>query len=228
MAIILNIETSTTVCSVSIGINGIVSSVKEVNEGYSHAEKLEQLIQSVLKDAGIEMKDLQAVSVSKGPGSYTGLRIGVSLAKGICYGAEIPLVSVPTLEAMALDPKLAYFKNANLVPMLDARRMEVYACVLSPTYEVLQATSAIVVDENSFATHIEQSETVFFGPGMSKCQETIGRFEKAIFQQDVLPSSAFMVSVSERKFNNQEFENMAYFEPFYLKDFVAGKPKKLL
>ena len=135
MAVILNIETSTTVCSVSIGINGKISSVKEVNDGYSHAEQLEQLIQSVLKESGLGIKDLQAVSVSKGPGSYTGLRIGVSLAKGLCYGAKIPLLSVPTLEAMAYNPKLSDYKTTNLVPMLDARRMEVYAAVYDKNYQ---------------------------------------------------------------------------------------------
>ena len=228
MAIILNIETSTTVCSVSIAINGKLAALKEVNDGYSHAEQLELLIQSVVKESGIKMNDLQAVSVSKGPGSYTGLRIGVSLAKGICYGAQIPLLSVPTLEAMAQHPILKEDNESHLVPMLDARRMEVYACVLSPNYQVFTPTSAVVIDENSFSSLLEHSKAVFFGPGMEKCKDVLTQHSNANFKDDILPSSAYMAAISEEKFNASQFENTAYFEPFYLKDFVAGKPKKML
>lgn len=228
MAIILNIETSTTVCSVAIGRNEELVSIHEINDGYSHAEQLELLIAKCLEEASLKISDLDAVSVSKGPGSYTGLRIGVSLAKGICFGANIPLISTPTLASMAFSPKLSETKDMFYVPMLDARRMEVYACVLNQDKEEIQSTSAIVVEENSFAQFLETHPVVFFGPGMDKCKAIIGNSGNAYFVSDILPSAAQMVQISAQKFEAKSFENVAYFEPFYLKDFVAGKPKKLL
>ena len=228
MAIILNIETSTTVCSVAVAVNGEVKAWREINDGYSHAEKLEQFILSVLEESQIKVSDLEAISVSKGPGSYTGLRIGVSLAKGMCYGSGILLISVPTLEAMSLDPKLKPHQEALKVPMLDARRMEVYACVLGPLNEVIEPTSAVIIDDSSFTKTMNEHATVFYGPGMEKCKEVLSRHENAIFVADVLPSARYMAAISEKKFENKDVEDVAYFEPFYLKDFVAGKPKKLL
>lgn len=228
MAKILNLETSTTVCSVSVAIDGAVKSVFEINEGYSHAEQLEVLIQKALVNADLKMNDLQAVSVSKGPGSYTGLRIGVSLAKGICYGANIPLISVPTLEAMALHPKVKANPSTFKIPLLDARRMEVYACVLDDRNSVKIPTAAVVIDERSFLESLEQQSCAFFGPGMEKCRDVLSVHSNACFIADILPSAAYMATVSERKFMANECEDVAYFEPFYLKDFVAGKPKKLL
>jgi len=227
MAKILNIETSTTVCSIAIGIDGKIVSVNEVNNGYSHAEKIEELIEKSLNDAKVSLKDLDAVSVSKGPGSYTGLRIGVSIAKGLCFGLKTPLISVPTLEAMAMSPLLLDNKNEAKVPMLDARRMEVYACVLGTNNQVISPTSAIVIDENSFKETLKNT-TVFFGPGMDKCKPILSQNSYANFIGNVLPSAAQMVAISDTKFSNNEFEDVAYFEPYYLKNFVAGKPKKLL
>ena len=228
MALILNLETSTTVCSVALGKEGKVIALNEINDGYSHAEQLEILISKTLEKAGVAISDLDAVAVSKGPGSYTGLRIGVSMAKGICYGANISLLSVPTLEAMAYHPQLDKFPNAYKVPMLDARRMEVYACVLDATYAVVQETSAIVLDENSFSEALQKNVCVFFGPGMEKSKEILDSNKSAYFQVGVLPSAAQMVEISNKKFEKNQVEDVAYFEPFYLKDFVAGKPKKLL
>lgn len=227
MAKILNLETSTTVCSVAVSVDGEVKSVHEVNEGYSHAEQLEILIQRALQDSGIKMNQLDAVAVSKGPGSYTGLRIGVSLAKGICYGSQIPLISVPTLEAMSLDQVVVKQGAGLRVPMLDARRMEVYACALDHQNQVIEPTSAVVIDEASFINLLSQ-KCLFFGPGMEKCKETLSVNKNAHFVDDVLPSAEFMTSISEKKYQDSSFEDVAYFEPFYLKDFVAGKPKKLL
>ena len=198
MAKILNLETSTTVCSVAVSVNGEVKAVYEVNEGYSHAEQLEILIQKALKKANLKIEDLDAISVSKGPGSYTGLRIGVSLAKGICYGAQIPLISVPTLEAMSLGPKVTAFPNGLRIPMLDARRMEVYACVLNEKNTVVMPTQAIVIDETSFSNYSDQ-QCLFFGPGMEKCKETLSISEKAHFIDGILPSAAFMAPISEKK-----------------------------
>lgn len=227
MAKILNIETSTTVCSISVGIDGKIVSVNEVNDGYSHAEEIEGLIEKSLNEAHLNLKKLDAISVSKGPGSYTGLRIGVSISKGLCYGLNIPLISVPTLESLALNPKVVSHKNVQKIPMLDARRMEVYACVFSSKNEVVKPTMAVVIDAHSFAETL-QNPTVLFGPGSQKCQPTFAQNPNAIFIENVLPSAAQMVSISEEKFIRNKVENLAYFEPFYLKDFVAGKPKKIL
>ena len=228
MAKILNIETSTTVCSIAIGVDGKVVSVNEINDGYSHAEEIEGLVSISLKDANLEMADLDAISVSKGPGSYTGLRIGVSLAKGLCFGLSIPLISVPTLGSMAYHPKLEKYKNELRVPMLDARRMEVYSCVLTPQLEIVSETEAVVIDEKSYENYLRNNEVVFFGPGMEKCKKELSVHQGAKFQDDIMPSAQQMVSVSDEKYRESEFEDVAYFEPFYLKNFVAGKPKKLL
>ena len=228
MAKILNIETSTTVCSIAIGVDGETVSVNEINDGYSHAEEIEGLISKSLKEANLKMTDLDAISVSKGPGSYTGLRIGVSIAKGLCFGLKIPLISVPTLESLAFHPKLEKYPNELRVPMLDARRMEVYSCVLNAKNELVAQTEAVVVDEKSYLEYLRNNDVVFFGPGMDKCKEQLSIHQGAKFQRDVMPSAEQMVSVSEEKHQNENWEDVAYFEPFYLKDFVAGKPKKLL
>lgn len=227
MAKILNVETSTTVCSVAIGIDGEFCVVHEVNEGYSHAEQLEDLIEKSLNDAQLSIKDIDAVSVSKGPGSYTGLRIGVSLAKGLSYGLKIPMISVPTLEAMANHPDVVGFTGWK-VPMLDARRMEVYTCVLNADNSVKEETKALVLESDSFADIIAQNQIAFFGPGMDKCKALYSRFPSVTFIDNIFPSAQFMIPISEQKFLNGDFEDTAYFEPFYLKDFVAGKPKKML
>tara|TARA_R110002050_G_scaffold149463_1_gene276056 strand:+ start:102285 stop:102971 length:687 start_codon:yes stop_codon:yes gene_type:complete len=228
MAKILNIETSTTVCSIAIGVNGKAVAVNEINDGYSHAEEIQGLIEKSLAESGLKITDLDAISVSKGPGSYTGLRIGVSLAKGLCFGLEIPLISVPTLEAMAAHPSVLMHKNALRVPMLDARRMEVYSCVLDAENKVISETEAVVLEDDSYLPFLRNNEVVFFGPGMSKCKEKFSRHSGAIFEDEIMPSARQMVSLSEQKLQDNRIENVAYFEPFYLKDFVAGKPKKLL
>lgn len=227
MAKILNIETATTVCSISVGVDGEIVSVNEINNGYSHAEEIEGLIEKSLQDANLNLNDLDAISVSKGPGSYTGLRIGVSISKGLCFGLNIPLLSVPTLESLALHPNVLAHKDSLKIPMLDARRMEVYACVLNPKNEVITPTAAVIIDEDSFANALQKS-TVLFGPGSEKCQSSLAKNVNAIFIENILPSAAQMVSISEGKFTQNQVEDLAYFEPFYLKDFVAGKPKKLL
>lgn len=228
MAKILNIETSTTVCSIAVGIDGALVSVNEINEGYSHAEQIELLIEKSLAEAGISVNELDAISVSKGPGSYTGLRIGVSISKGLCFGLKKPLISLPTLEAMAMHPNLGSYEKALKTPMLDARRMEVYACVIDSIHETVSSTKAVIIDENSFTEILANNEVVFFGPGMDKCQEVLAVHPNAKFVKGILPSARQMVKISEQKYVNSEFENVAYFEPFYLKDFVAGKPKKML
>lgn len=227
MAKILNIETSTTVCSVAIGVDGVQQSIREINDGYSHAEQLEQLIEQVLDDVELSVKHLDAIAVSKGPGSYTGLRIGVSLAKGLCYGLKIPLISVPTLEAMANHTHVADFKGLR-IPMLDARRMEVYTCVFDADNGLVENTQALVLEADTLKELLTNNHTVIFGPGMEKSKSLFSKYETVSFIEEIWPSSGFMVQISENKFKENNFEDTAYFEPYYLKDFVAGKPKKML
>lgn len=227
MAVILNMETSTTVCSVAIGVDGEVKSLKEINDGYSHAEQLEILISEVLKESDVSISNLDAISVSKGPGSYTGLRIGVSFAKGLCFGKNLPLISIPTLESMAVNTKVQKF-NGFKVPMLDARRMEVFTCTFGLNHELLEETNALVLDETSYSNLLKKGSTLFFGPGMEKSKSLLAIHKNAQFLDGVMPSAAFMVKLSEKKFKQRNFESVAYFEPYYLKDFVAGRPKKLL
>ena len=226
MAKILQLETSTTMCSVALSVDGKMLAIQEVNEGYSHAEKIQALVNLVLKETELSIADLDAVAVSKGPGSYTGLRIGVSLAKGICFGANIPLISIDTLQAMSLHPKLESFSRHLKIPLLDARRMEVYTCVVDSQQKIIQPTMAVVVDEHSFE-EFRNEKIVFFGPGMDKCRDVLSHLPNAEFCENIWPSARQMSIESERKFSANDFEDVAYFEPFYLKDFVAGKPKKI-
>lgn len=224
MGFILNIETATKNCSVSISKDGEVVALKELNEGkFSHAEKLHSFILDIVREVAIEMHDLDAIAISKGPGSYTGLRIGVSAAKGLCYALEKPLISVPTLEIMALQVPVV--KNELVVPLLDARRMEVYSGIFDHNYQQIRQTEAEIIDETSFQSILEKGIVHFAGDGAEKCKEHI-RHDNARFLSNIYPSAREMASIATRKFKVGDFEDVAYFEPFYLKDFVAGKPKK--
>ncbi len=223
MGIILNIETATKNCSVSISKSEEILSLKELNEGkFSHAEKLHSFILEVIADAGLTMGDLDAISVSKGPGSYTGLRIGVSAAKGLCYALGKPLISIPTLENMALQISLK--ENELVVPLLDARRMEVYSAIYDKDYQQIRATEAEIIDETSFQSFLKKGILYFAGDGAEKCKEVISH-DNARFLSSIYPSAREMAIIASRKFETADFEDVAYFEPFYLKDFVAGKPK---
>lgn len=225
MSIILNIETATKNCSVSVSDNGKVIALKELNEGkFSHAEKLHSFILDILKEARLTMQDLDAVAVSKGPGSYTGLRIGVSAAKGLCYSLDKPLISVPTLEILALQVPLKV--NELSVPMLDARRMEVYSAIFDHHYKQVRETQAEIITEDSFEALLDKHIIYFVGDGTEKCKEVI-KHKNARFLAESYPSAREMSVIADQKFQNKNFEDVAYFEPFYLKDFVAGKPKKL-
>lgn len=223
MGIILNIETATKNCSVSISNGAEVISIRELNEGqFSHAEKLHSFIVEVLDTAGLSMKDLNAVAVSKGPGSYTGLRIGVSTAKGICFALDIPLISVSTLKCLALqiqDEAIDF-----VIPLLDARRMEVYSAVFDNAHTQVRDTEAEIIDDNSFMAFLEKGKVCFLGDGAEKCKETIGHIN-ATFIDNRYPSAQQMAILADDKYKAKAFEDLAYFEPFYLKDFVAGKPK---
>ena len=224
MATILNIETATQVCSVALAVDGEVVALKESNTKNSHAEQITLFCEAVVKEAGIGFPDLDAVAVSKGPGSYTGLRIGVSTAKGYCFAIDKPLISIGTLEAMAAGV-IENEKNPKdflYCPMIDARRMEVYAAFFDSELNEIKKTEAVIVDENSFNELLSTHKIIFTGDGAAKCSEVLSHQKNAIFINDFNPSAAFMAKLSEQKFNNQDFEDVAYFEPFYLKDFVAG------
>ncbi len=219
MAIILCIETATTNCSVALSINGSVIALKEDNSaGYSHAERLHQYIEQVLAIAKKGKKDIDAIAVSKGPGSYTGLRIGVSSAKGLCYALGKPLISVPTLESLAFQLKGT---KELIVAMLDARRMEVYSAVFSSELIEIRATKAEILTEDSFSEYLNKGRVQFIGNGVEKF-EAICIHKNAVFVKDALPSSSEMATIAEEKYKKSDIEDVAYFEPYYLKDFIGG------
>ncbi|MNK18582.1 tRNA threonylcarbamoyladenosine biosynthesis protein TsaB [compost metagenome] len=222
MTTILHIETATKVCSVALSVDGELARIGEFkDEGYSHGEQLTLLIQKVLDQQGIKAADLSAVSVSAGPGSYTGLRIGVSTAKGLCYALKIPLISVDTLQAMAEVARIIY-PVYNLCPMIDARRMEVFSLITNFDEEILKPVSADVLDENSYS---DFEPFVCFGDGAQKMEE-LWADRNIDFDLELEPSAKGQVGIAYRKFENREFEDVAYFEPAYLKEFYQAPPKK--
>jgi tRNA threonylcarbamoyladenosine biosynthesis protein TsaB len=223
MSHILHIETATTVCSVAISKNDELLFFKELNEGFTHAENLHLFIKEALKEAKLEIHQLSAISVSKGPGSYTGLRIGVSAAKGLAYSLEIPLISVETLRIMALSAFSYQKEPAFYCPMIDARRMEVYTSVYNGDLNRIEPIEALIVDEQSISRFKSYSKIFFFGDGMPKCKSIIGSLSNAHFIENVYPSAKYMCKPVWQKFLTNDFEDVAYFEPFYLKDFLIVK-----
>ncbi len=223
MAYILCIETATTNCSVALAKDGeLIALVEDCKGGYSHAEKLHNYILEVVKKASITLNELSAIAVSKGPGSYTGLRIGVSSAKGLCYALDIPLIAVPTLTSLAVQiTRYKELKPVHVIPMIDARRMEVYTAVFTNDYQQIVETSAKILDSSSFEEYLNTGQTYFIGDGSKKFAE-ICTHENAEFIHDKLPSAQEMITLSYTKFTAKDFENVTYFEPYYLKDFVAG------
>ena len=221
MAYILQIETSTTNCSIALSKNGETISLKEVSNGYSHAENLHVFIKEILAENKLEYSDLNAIAVSKGPGSYTGLRIGVSTAKGLCFSLDIPLISLETLEVLAQQ---VVAQEGFIVPMIDARRMEAYTKVFKATYEEARVIKAEILDETSFATYLKQGKVVFVGNKTEKTQEVI-QHENALFV-DSLPSAKEMSVLAFAKYKKNDIEDVAYFEPYYLKDFLVTPAKK--
>ena len=222
MSFILNIETATKNCSVSIAKNGETVVCKEIaEEGYSHAEKLHVFIEEVIDEAQISVQDLAAIAVSQGPGSYTGLRIGVSAAKGLCFALNIPLIAVDTLQTLASQVKVS---EGKIIPMLDARRMEVYSEVFTAYLEVEREILAEVIDENSFAAF---TETVYFvGDCAEKCKPVLVK-DNFIFLEDIkYPSASAMSKISYDKYQKSDTVDVAYFEPYYLKDFMMAPPSK--
>ena len=194
---------------------------EDYNNNYSHAEKLHVYIDEVLKEGNVKSNDLDAIAVSKGPGSYTGLRIGVSAAKGLCFALDKPLISVATLEALANQAKA---KDGVIVSMLDARRMEVYSAIFDSNYNQIRDTQAQILDDIAFAEYLSQGKVYFIGNGVEKTKTLINH-PNAVFVEDKLPSANEMSLLAFNKYKKSDTEDVAYFEPYYLKDFVALKPK---
>lgn len=215
---ILCIETASTNCSVALANNGNLIALKEdYNDGFSHAERLHIFIRDILAENDMELSNLDAIAVSKGPGSYTGLRIGVSAAKGLCFSLGLPLISISTLKALANQVK----EEATVIAMLDARRMEVYAAVFNKEREQVLETSAMILDENSYLEYLENGPVYFIGSGVTKFKELCAH-PNANFVEGKLPSANEMVDLAKAKYKISDFEDVAYFEPYYLKDFMAG------
>jgi len=224
---ILCIETSTTVCSVCVTADEKISSFREINSGYTHAENLHIFVEEVLKEANLSFSQLSAVAVSKGPGSYTGLRIGVSASKGLCYALNIPLISIDTLQSMAYSVANLKQQDVLYAPMLDARRMEVYCAVYNKNLETILPVNALVLDENSIKIFNLEKPICFFGDGMSKAKELLHEINQAIFLENIVPSAKNMAALAFAKFQQKQFENLVLFEPFYLKEFFTKSPKSI-
>jgi tRNA threonylcarbamoyladenosine biosynthesis protein TsaB len=229
MALILNIETATEICSVSISENGKLIALKEDTEGQQHAKLLTVLISELFDENNISIKALKAVAVSQGPGSYTGLRIGVSAAKGIAYAADIPLLAINTLQALALGVSKDgnYGIDTLFCPMIDARRMEVYTACFDINNKMKKDICAEIIDENYFNGILKDHQVIFLGNGASKCKQSI-KSANAVFIDHARCSAANMTELSFLAFQNHQFVDVAYFEPFYLKDFIASVPKNTI
>ena len=219
---ILNIETSTKNCSVSVAQNGKTIFCKEISEsGFSHAEKLHVFIEEVLKESKLSFKDLLAIAISQGPGSFTGLRIGVSAAKGLCFALDIPLISVDTLQVLASQ---ASIENGVIIPMIDARRMEVYSAIFDANHNKIREVKAQILDANSFSG-IEE-KIYFLGDCNEKAKTVLNKNNFIFLENKIYPSANEMGKLSFEKFKNNNFEDVAYFEPYYLKDVLITTPKK--
>ncbi len=229
MSTILHIETSTNVCSVAVSEDSQVIFQQDDHSGLGHAEKLGTMVDEALSFTDNHAIPFDAVAVSCGPGSYTGLRIGVSMAKGICYGRDLKLIAVPTLELLCVPVLLREIpeEDALLCPMLDARRMEVYAGIYDRALKPVREISADIVTEETYKEYLDQRPVYFFGNGAQKCMETI-HHPNAHLIEGIEPLAKWMQPLAERRFLNEQFEDVAYFVPYYLKDFVAKMPKKLL
>lgn len=236
MPLILALETATPVCSAALARNGEVLALRESAVPNAHSAILTIFIEELFSETSLSFQDLDAISVSMGPGSYTGLRIGVAAAKGLCFALDKPLIAVPTLEAMAEGMKETGHPASGIrhqpenmkplyCPMIDARRMEVYCAVYDENLNQIRATEAEIVTENSFGGLLAGHRVLFAGTGAEKCKEILSRKPNAKFLGEFHASARFMIRLSETRLAKKQFENLAYFEPYYLKDFVAGKPR---
>jgi tRNA threonylcarbamoyladenosine biosynthesis protein TsaB len=229
LSTILSLETATNVCSVALSCNGQLLSLHESSVKNVHSSTLTTFIEESFKSAGIKTSDIDAVAVSKGPGSYTGLRIGVATAKGLCYALDKPLIAISTLKSMAVGIQNLQLQTPNsklqtfYCPMIDARRMEVYCAIYDSDGNEVRKTLAEIINETSFSEILIKNTIFFAGDGAAKCKPFLEENRNAFFLDDFLVSSRYMIHLAEQKFLAGEFENLAYFEPYYLKDFIAGK-----
>jgi len=224
---ILNIETSTKNCSVSLSCDGcLIDLIEKSGENYTHGERLHPFINKIIENSKINFSKLSAISVSKGPGSYTGLRIGVSAAKGLCYSLNIPLISLNSLSILANKVKVS--EGTLLAPMIDARRMEVYTQILDYKYKIVKNTWAELINKNSFKELMNQNDILAFGIGSNKSINIIKNPRYNVLHHDYEPSAKNMIENSYKKYLNKEFENIAYFEPYYLKEFYNSSSKENL
>ena len=231
MSYILHLETSTRICSVALAENDKLIAIKETSVTNSHSSVITIFVEEVLNTAKINLQKLDAVCVSMGPGSYTGLRIGVSTAKGYCYALNIPLIAINTLHSMANAYSFEFLSEISadtiLCPMIDARRMEIYSALFNNKGGFLRDTAAEIIDENSFVEILSKNKVHFFGDGAQKCKESLSH-NNAIFNDNFEVSAKGMITLAWQKYQAKQFEDLAYFEPYYLKDFIATVPKKLL
>ena len=227
MALILNIETATEICSVALSKDKEILVLKEIHEGYQHASKVTLLIKACLEKASLSLEQINAVAVSEGPGSYTGLRIGASVAKGLCYALDIPLISISTLDALAYYSKQKYPNAQFHIPMIDARRMEVYTSIYDASLKRIKEVHALVLDEKSFDSFQKRDTLIFSGNGSKKMLSLINQQENHIFIANNCSASNIAILAAE-KFEKRIFEDIAYFKPFYLKSPNITRPKKIL
>ncbi|MFC6100090.1 tRNA (adenosine(37)-N6)-threonylcarbamoyltransferase complex dimerization subunit type 1 TsaB [Olivibacter domesticus] len=233
---ILHIDTATPVCSVALTINGVLSAYRDHDEPNIHASKLTVFIEELLLEAKIAINQLSAISVSKGPGSYTGLRIGVSVAKGICYALDVPLIAVNTLDAMMQGFKASLSEqsdrgnelNTLFCPMIDARRMEVYTAIYDAHLSIIEPTAARIIEADSFDYLANKHQLIMFGEGANKLSDLFSEHGSIQIYKGFQNSARYLIPETLTRFNKQEFEDIAYFEPFYLKDFVPTTPKRAI
>lgn len=228
MPTLLALETSTTVCSVALSINGKIIAQRQTDQPNSHAQTLTVFIDEVMKESGLAYQSLDAIAVSEGPGSYTGLRIGVSSAKGLCYALSKPLIAISTLQTMCLQVQrlntTLITPQTLLVPMIDARRMEVYSAIYNSKSEIMRAVEAEIITEEAYSTLLNENHILFFGNGAEKCTETIIH-PNAQYIHNIVPLASDMLALAEASFAQNKFADIAYFEPFYLKEFMVSLPK---
>ncbi len=229
MAAILNIETSTDVCSVALTYDGQVVTQREDYRGHNHATLLSGYIKDCMEEAKNKNLKLDAIAVSIGPGSYTGLRIGLSEAKGLAYALDVPLIGVDTLAIMTVTVMFSDFFDSDVMfaPMLDARRMEVYTAVYNYALETLLAPTPLILDENSYSEYLDRGHVIFFGNGSDKARPLLEKHKNANFITEIHPLAANMTALSERAYRNRDFLDLAYSTPHYLKEFQATKPKSI-
>jgi tRNA threonylcarbamoyladenosine biosynthesis protein TsaB len=227
MALILSLETSASTCSVALHEKKTIVKTLEIHESQAHAAKLAILIDQIFKETDNKINQLNAVAISSGPGSYTGLRIGTSVAKGICYALNIPLITVETLELLTFQFNLSYTKAGLRCPMIDARRMEVYCKVFNQNLETILPVEAKIIDENSFRELLDTNKVFFFGDGSGKCKTMI-QHPNASFAENIFPQASALGMFAFEKFDKSQFEDVEKFRPFYLKEFVAKKAQALI